>query len=84
MQNSLVIRENDAVLNADEPLKLTALLYLREALEKESYEDCAEIVGAAKEFGAQTSDIRSVIAEYLQQTKPSRSNEANQNIRRRF
>ena len=39
------------------PVKLTALLYLREALRKERYEDCAQFVRVAKEFGAQEREI---------------------------
>ena len=40
-----------------EPVKLTALLYLREALRKERYEDCPQFVRVAKEFGAQEREI---------------------------
>ncbi len=39
------------------PVKLTALLYLREALKKERYEDCAQFVQVAREFGAQEREI---------------------------
>lgn len=39
------------------PLKLTALLYLKEALLSEKYEDCPEIVTMAREFGAQNFEI---------------------------
>ena len=34
------------------PVRLTALLTLREALRKEKYEDCREVIAIAKEFGA--------------------------------
>ena len=34
------------------PLRLTALLALKETLLREQYEECAEIVALAKEFGA--------------------------------
>ena len=41
-----------------DPVKLTALIYLREALIAERYEDCAEMVAIAKEFGAFNDEIR--------------------------
>ncbi len=34
------------------PVKLTALLELKKALRQERYEECAEIIAVAKEFGA--------------------------------
>ena len=39
------------------PVKLTALLYLKEALIKERYEVCAELVATAREFGAADFEI---------------------------
>ncbi len=44
-----------------DPVKLTALLYLREALLKENYEDCAEIIAVAREFGAYDDEIRNLL-----------------------
>ena len=41
-----------------DPVKLTALIYLREALIKERYENCAEFIAIAKEFGALDEEIR--------------------------
>ncbi len=41
-----------------DPVKLTALIYLREALLKERYEDCADIISVAREFGASADEIR--------------------------
>lgn len=35
-----------------DPVALTALLYLKEALVEERYEECAELVRIALEFGA--------------------------------
>ena len=46
--------------NAD-PVKLTALIYLKEALLREKYEDCAEFVVIAREFGALPAEIRNVL-----------------------
>ena len=40
-----------------DPVKLTALLYLKEALRRERYEQCAQFIQVAKEFGAQEREI---------------------------
>ncbi len=45
-------------LRARDPVKLTALIYLREALISERYEDCADFISIAKEFGALDAEIR--------------------------
>ena len=39
------------------PVKLTALLYLREVLLREVYEEAADIIAIAKEFGAEPFEI---------------------------
>lgn len=39
------------------PVAFTALLYLKEALLKERYEECDEIITRAKEFGANFNEI---------------------------
>ena len=41
-----------------DPVKLTALIYLREALIAERYKICAEFIAIAKEFGALDEEIR--------------------------
>lgn len=45
------------------PVKLTALLYLREALRRERYEQCAEFIAVAKEFGAQEREIEELLED---------------------
>lgn len=45
------------------PVRLTALLYLSEALRAERYEDCSEIVAVAREFGAGDNEIRSLLED---------------------
>ena len=45
------------------PVKLTALWYLRDALVREQYEKCAEIVAVAKEFGAQAFEIEDLLED---------------------
>ncbi len=46
-----------------DPVKLTALIYLREALVSERYEECAEIIAIAKEFGALDAEIRILLED---------------------
>lgn len=45
------------------PIKLTALLYLKEALIKQQYELCPEIIAVAKEFGAASFEIRDLLED---------------------
>ena len=48
---------------ARDPVKLTALIYLREALIAARYEECAEIIAIAKEFGALDEEIRVLLED---------------------
>lgn len=55
-----LVRANRAVraaARAKHPIVLTALLYLREALIREEYEKCRELIAVAEEFGAQEKEI---------------------------
>ena len=63
-------------LSQDEILKVTALLYLKEALLKEEYEGCQELVDSARKFGAQQGEINEVIAVTLRD-KAGGSSEVN-------
>ena len=45
------------------PLRLTALLYLKDALLTERYEECAEIIAWAQEFGALDNEIRYLLED---------------------
>lgn len=45
------------------PVKQTALLYLREALFEERYEECAEFVRTALEFGATAFEVRAILED---------------------
>ena len=45
------------------PLKQTALLYLKEALFEENYELCDELIEAAHEFGADPFEIQSLLED---------------------
>ena len=68
MRNN-VVQEQE--LSADQTLKVTALLYLQEALLEQDYESCKELIDAAVNLGASSSDISAVIAESLK-SKSSR------------
>jgi len=46
-----------------DPVKLTALIYLREALIAERYENCADFIAIAKEFGALNEEIRVLLED---------------------
>ncbi len=46
-----------------DPLKQTALLYLKEALLEENYELCDELIEAAHEFGADPFEIQSLLED---------------------
>lgn len=45
------------------PVKLTALLYLKEALWRERYEQCTQFVQVAKEFGALDREIEELLED---------------------
>ena len=45
------------------PVKLTALLYLKEALLKERYEECQAVIAVAKEFGAADFEIQDLLED---------------------
>ena len=74
------MKENTAFKNKpiarDEVLKTTSLLYFKEALFNEEYEDCKELVWIAKRFGARKDDIRKVIADSNRGVRVGRGNEA--------
>lgn len=66
----------EEVLTSNEVLKLTALIYFKEALEAQAYENCAELIANAVKFGAGKSEIKDVIVGYLRGDKPGGQNEA--------
>ena len=45
------------------PIKLTALLYLKEALKNERYEVCPDIIEVAREYGAADFEIRDLLED---------------------
>jgi len=71
MENNVQLIEEQA-LGTDQLLKLTALVYLKEALIAQEYEKCQELVGTARKLGIDTGDITAVIADYLNAGNPVR------------
>ena len=64
MENNAVLSVEQA-LGSDQLLKVTALLYFKEALVAQKYESCRELIDTAKNIGVAQSDISAVIADYL-------------------
>ena len=64
MKNTVLINEEQA-LGTDQLLKLTALVYLKEALVTQKYEACRELIDTAKGLGVDPGDIKAVITDYL-------------------
>ena len=50
-------------VTAKHPVKLTALLYLKDALRKEQYEICPNIIAVAKEFGAAPYEVQDLLED---------------------
>ena len=46
-----------------DPVRLTALLYLKEVLLKERYEECREIIAVAYEFGATENEVQALLED---------------------
>ena len=71
MKNNVLLNEGQA-LGTDQILKVTALLYLKEALVAQEYETCQELIDTAKNLGVDQSDISALIADYLNADNPGR------------
>ncbi len=71
MENNALLNQEQA-LGSDPILKVTALLYLKEALIAQKYESCQELIDTAKNLGVNSGDINAVIAEYLDADNPGR------------
>ena len=65
MLYNVFTRKPNKPVAPDVALKATALIYLKDALDAERYEDCPELISAAKGFGADSMEIRTVIAKHL-------------------
>ena len=64
MRNNIVF-DGDKEATSDLLLKTTSLIYLKEALVNQQFEDCPGLVKTAKAYGARQSEIRKAIAEYI-------------------
>lgn len=64
-------------MESNEVLKETALLYLSDALIKQSFEECAQLIELAKQFGALESEVSEAITDYLEGRKTGGLNGAN-------
>ena len=77
MRNNTVLpNENNKPKAPDELLKTTSLLYFKEALRNQQFEQCPALIQTAKRFGAVNADIRKVINEYNKRGQAGRRNEA--------
>lgn len=64
MKDHIQVQEGSrARVNQKHPVRLTALIYLKEALLAERYEECKELVDIAKEFGAKEMDLRILLED---------------------
>ena len=75
-ENVVFTNENNKPKAPDELLKTTSLLYFKEALRNQQFEQCPTLIKTAKRFGAQNADIRKVINEYTYRGKAGHRNEA--------
>ncbi|OGX06290.1 MAG: hypothetical protein A2Z88_00580 [Omnitrophica WOR_2 bacterium GWA2_47_8] len=73
-----------ALINNSDTLKVTALLYFKEALAQERYEECAELIQAAKNFGVEQDEVKGIINEHVAKFGLGRRNGANQKKAGRF
>jgi len=71
MENNVLVNEEQA-LGTDQLLKLTALVYLKEALVTQKFEACQELIDTAKQVGVDQGDINAVITDYLNAGNPGK------------
>jgi hypothetical protein len=64
MKNNVLLSDEQA-LGSDQIVKVTALLYLKEALVAQAFESCRQLIDTAKSLGVEQGDISAVIADYL-------------------
>ncbi len=85
MKNNTVLEDKggQAVIS-DEILKVTALLYFKEALVNQAYESCQELVDLAKGFGASKGEIKQVIAAVIRDKGSGQSGANRGKIRPRY
>ena len=65
MNKDILSQNRNQSVDSSGVLRETALEYLREALIREEYEDCPELIGSAREYGAGSEEIREVLKEHV-------------------
>ncbi len=74
MGNNAILDQQEALeVNTDNILKMTALLYVKEALAQEEYEACPELLGLARKFGAQPNEINKLLAGAVAKSQKKRN-----------
>lgn len=68
-------KENNETESQDQVLQVTALAYLQDALANERYEECSDLVKAARKYGALGRDIQKVLADGARRARFARTNE---------
>jgi hypothetical protein len=76
MENNAVL-DRQQEINAERVLKQSALIYFKQALKKQQFEACRELVTLAREFGADSAEVQLVITSYLTGDKPGGRNQVN-------
>ncbi len=85
MKNNVIINSNvNGQFYSDQVLKLTSLIYLKEALSAQQYENCAALIREAKGFGALQNEISALIAEVFGSPKANAQEEKTGQNRSRF
>ncbi|MBP9854566.1 MAG: hypothetical protein KBD53_06845 [Candidatus Omnitrophica bacterium] len=69
MKNRFIEQENKQTNSQEHLLKVTALLYLKEALYKEKYEECLELITVAKRYGVEQEEIQKIISRHVLRLK---------------
>jgi hypothetical protein len=73
--NFTLNKNNQGEQQPDELLQVTALAYLQDALANERYEECAQLVKAARLYGAEGREIQKVLADGAKRARFGRAAE---------
>ena len=74
MNNNLVFNQRESrPLAVYSLLRATSLLYLKDALERERYEECVGLIQSARSYGATSGDIGRIIAGYIRRLNGGQS-----------
>jgi hypothetical protein len=65
MKNNALLNQ-EVAFGADQLLKVTALLYLKEALATQEYETCPDLIDTAKKLGVDPGEISAMIKDHLE------------------